>query len=111
MIVDLPKNIGQRDQDHERKTGCGPPRAKRAADAVPISRDSIDGVNCINLLAEVYSMTDEPEAALYELEKIIGLPNGPTYGDLRFNPGWDQFRKDARFTKILSQAVNPPAID
>ena len=85
--------------------------AKRAVDAVPISRDSIDGVNCISLLADVYSMTGEPEAALRELEKIVGIPLGPTYGDLRFNPEWDKFRKDARFTSILRQAASPPAIE
>jgi len=29
---------------------------------------------------------------------------GPTYGDLRFNPCWDDLRGDPRFDKIVAAA-------
>ncbi len=81
--------------------------AKGAVNACPISSDSIDSVNCIDALAAVYAMTGDPESALNELAKIVILPGGPTYGDLRFNPGWDKLRQDSRFATLLNQAAIP----
>ena len=75
---------------------------------VPISQDSVDGANCIGSLAEVYALIGEPAAAISELAKVVGVPNGPLYGDLRFNPVWDELRKDARFEKVLTRATSPP---
>jgi hypothetical protein len=35
----------------------------------------------------------------------VNLRNfGPTYGDLRFNPCWDDLRVDKRFDKIVAAA-------
>jgi putative endopeptidase len=36
-----------------------------------------------------------------ELEKLIGLPNGPTPGTLKAEPEWDSLRGDPRFQKLL----------
>ena len=76
--------------------------ARRMVELVPISQDSVDGANCIGSLAEVYALIGEPAAAINELAKVAGIPNGPPYGDLRFNPVWDELRKDPRFEKILT---------
>ncbi len=85
--------------------------AQHAVDSLPISSDSIDGVNCISLLAQVYAMEGDSKAALNALTKIVGMPNGPTYGDLRFNPYWDSLRKSPLFATILNQAATPPVIE
>ena len=85
--------------------------AQHAVDSLPISNDSIDGVNCISLLAQVYAMEGDFKAALNALTKIVGMPNGPTYGDLRFNPYWDSLRKSPLFATILNQAATPPVIE
>ncbi len=82
--------------------------AKRFTESLPLWRDSIDGANCIGSLAEVYALLGDPAAAINELAKVVGVPNGPLYGDLRFNPVWDELRKDPRFEKVLNRATSPP---
>ena len=51
--------------------------------------------------------------ALEQLEIVATIPGvgagnpaglGPTYGDLRFNPCWDDLRGDPRFDKIVAAA-------
>ena len=38
------------------------------------------------------------------LEIVAKIPAGPSYGDLRFNPCWDDLRGDKRFDKIVAAA-------
>ena len=55
-------------------------------------------------LALVYAWTGERDRALEQLEIVATIPVGPTYGDLRFNPRWDDLRGDKRFDKIVAAA-------
>jgi hypothetical protein len=60
-----------------------------------------------SILALVYAWTGEVDRALEQLEKIATIPGNPltpTYGDLRFNPCWDELRGDPRFDKIVAAA-------
>ena len=82
--------------------------AKRLTESLPLWRDSVDGANCIGSLAEVYALIGDSAAAINELAKVVGVPNGPLYGDLRFNPVWDELRKDPQFEKVLNRATSPP---
>jgi hypothetical protein len=43
-------------------------------------------------------------AALKQLEIVAKIPAGPSYGDPRFNPCWDDLRGDKRFDKIVAAA-------
>jgi len=52
-------------------------------------------------LALVYAWLGERNAALEQLEKLVTINGGPSYGDLRFNPQWDDLRGDPRFEKIV----------
>jgi hypothetical protein len=55
----------------------------------------------------IYAWTGERDRALEQLEKVATLPaeGAPTtYGDLRFNPCWDDLRGDPRFDKIVAAA-------
>ena len=56
------------------------------------------------MLALVYAWTGERDTALTQLEKIVRLPRGPDYGELRFGQ-WDEIRTDPRFDRLLSQAA------
>jgi Flp pilus assembly protein TadD len=85
--------------------------AQRSIELIPLSRDSIDGVNCIVALAEVHALNGDPTAAVNELAKIADLPNGPTYAELRYNPLWDEARKDPRFEKLIAAAAVPPKFE
>jgi serine/threonine protein kinase/tetratricopeptide (TPR) repeat protein len=83
--------------------------ARRAVDLLPIAKDAVNGPVHVAALALVYAWTGERDRALEQLEKVatIPLPLGgpaPTYGDLRFNPCWDDLRGDKRFDKIVAAA-------
>jgi serine/threonine protein kinase/thioredoxin-like negative regulator of GroEL len=83
--------------------------AQRAVELQPIARDAVNGPTSVANLALVYAWTGERERALEQLEKVATIPgvlggSVPTYGDLRFNPCWDDLRADKRFDKIVAAA-------
>jgi len=78
--------------------------ALRAVSLMPIAKDSLDGPTWVTNLALVYAWTGERDRALEQLEIVATIPAGPTYGDLRFNPCWDDLRGDKRFDKIVATA-------
>jgi len=79
--------------------------ASRAVDLKPIAKDSQWGPGFVANLALVYAWTGERDRALEQLEIVATLPGeGPTYGNLRFNPCWDDLRGDKRFDKIVAAA-------
>ena len=82
--------------------------ARRAIELCPLSRDAVDAPGYQTMLALVYEWTGEHDAALTQLEKIVRLPRGPDYSELRFNPWWDEIRTNPRFDTLLSQAALPP---
>jgi len=80
------------------------PEAERAVELQPITKESLNGAIGVTNLALVYSWTGERDRALEQLKSVATIPNGPTYGDLRFNPCWDDLRGDPRFEKIVAAA-------
>ena len=78
--------------------------ARRAVDLMPIAKDSYNGPEWAIDLALVYAWTGERDRALEQLEILATIPAGPTYGDLKFNPCWDDLRGDPRFDKIVAAA-------
>lgn len=80
----------------------------RAAALAPPSQDSVDSANWLNALAQVHVINGDNDAALEQLGKVVNLPNGPSYGELRLNPAWDPVRNEPRFEQILAQASTPP---
>jgi tetratricopeptide (TPR) repeat protein len=80
--------------------------ALRAVDLLPISKDAVNAPGLIANLALVYAWTGERDHALEQLEKVVTIPGVMgkvlTYGDLRFNPCWDDLRGDPRFEKIVA---------
>ncbi len=81
--------------------------ARRAVELMPITKESLNGPAWVANLALVYAWTGERDRALEQLEKVATIPGNPevpTYGDLRFNPCWDDLRGDKRFDKIVAAA-------
>jgi serine/threonine-protein kinase len=76
--------------------------AKRAAQLLPVTKDSIDGARVIKYLALTYAWTGKKDAALAELEKAARLPGYLSYGELKLDPVWDPIRDDPRFQKIVA---------
>jgi eukaryotic-like serine/threonine-protein kinase len=84
---------------------------RQAVQLVPVSRDAVDGPAYATTLAKVYVWSGEHDAALGQLAAIVKLPQGPSYGELRFDPAWDEIRTKPRFEKIMSQAAQAPVIE
>jgi len=82
--------------------------ARHAVELVPLSRNANEAPRQILMLAEIYAQLGERGAALEQLASIVGLPSGPDYGRLKFDPAWDDLRDDPKFKKILSRAAQPP---
>jgi tetratricopeptide (TPR) repeat protein len=76
--------------------------ALRAVELERIAKDSLNGPAVVTDLALVYAWTGERDRALEQLEIVAKIPNGPSYGDLKFNPCWDSLRSDPRFEKIVA---------
>jgi serine/threonine-protein kinase len=76
--------------------------AKRAADLLPVTKDSVDGARMIKYLALTYALTGKKDAALTELAAAAKIPGYLSYGELRLDPIWDPIRDDPRFGKIVA---------
>ena len=85
--------------------------ARMAVELVPISRDAIDGVRLLSVLAQLSAWVGEREAALDHLAELVKLPGSPNYGELRFDPVWENIRTNPRFQEILARAAQPPEYD
>ena len=75
--------------------------AKRALEMCPIDRDAQDGPYLAENLALVYAWTSEHDLAIEQLEALAKIPCGPSYGDLKLNPKWDDLRGDPRFERMV----------
>jgi hypothetical protein len=47
------------------------------------------------------------DGAFDKLSKLVKLPFGLNYGDLKLNPMWDDLRNDPRFNRILAESLCP----
>jgi Flp pilus assembly protein TadD len=82
--------------------------ARKAVELCPMSHDAVDGATYETALAMVCAWIGERDAAMAELKKVVKLPRGPTWGELRFSPLWNDVRTDTRFDSLLTQAALPP---
>jgi alkanesulfonate monooxygenase SsuD/methylene tetrahydromethanopterin reductase-like flavin-dependent oxidoreductase (luciferase family) len=71
----------------------------------------VDGVRWQAEQAQIRAIVGETEAALEQLARLVKLPGGSDYGDLRFNPIWEPIRNDPRFQQIMAEASVPPKYD
>ncbi len=82
---------------------------RRAAELMPISKDSMRGPARIRDLALVYAWTGERDLAIEQLELLAKIPAGPSYGELHFNPEWDSLRGNPRFEKMVTDLASNSA--
>ena len=75
--------------------------AKRALEMRPIAKDAIDGPYLAANLALVYAWSGERDLAIEQLSALARIPAGPSYGDLKLNPKWDDLRGDPRFEQMV----------
>ena len=85
--------------------------SRRAVELLPTWRDAMEGPLFATMLAEVYAWVEDHDAALEQLAALVTRPAGPSYGELKFDPAWDDLRSDPRFDKIIAKAAEPPVFD
>jgi TolB-like protein/class 3 adenylate cyclase/Tfp pilus assembly protein PilF len=81
---------------------------RRAVELLPISRDAVFGPELVRNLALTYCWIGERDRAIEQLSSVASLPNGPSYGELKFDPQWDELRGDPRFEKIVASLAPKP---
>ena len=82
-------------------------RMQKVVDLHPLSADALNGPDWVQSQALVYAWCGERDRALEQLAKLDNLPAGPSLGDLKFSPDWDDLRGDARFEKIVAAFAAP----
>jgi TolB-like protein/Tfp pilus assembly protein PilF len=87
--------LGHKDQAIE--------EARRAMQMRPISEDAVDGPVLATNFVLACTWGDDLDSAFKQLNILIKIRAGLTYGDLKTNPGWDPLRKDPRFDKLLAE--------
>ena len=75
---------------------------RRAAELLPIAKDSINGVHMMEFLAVIYAWTGEKDLAIEQLKATLRYPSFISYGQLKLHPYWDPLRKDPRFEQIVA---------
>jgi serine/threonine protein kinase/tetratricopeptide (TPR) repeat protein len=83
---------------------------QRATILFPLSRDPLQSVLLRQYVANAYAWTGDRTLAIELLQQIVHRPGGPTAGDLKLNPRWDDLREDPRFEQAIAEAARPIAL-
>ena len=75
---------------------------QRAAELLPVARDSINGAQMIEFFAMICAWTGEKDLALEQLAIATQNPGTLSYGQLRLHPFWDPLRSDPRFERLVA---------
>ncbi|MCX5753047.1 MAG: hypothetical protein NTW97_05300, partial [Candidatus Krumholzibacteria bacterium] len=73
---------------------------EEAVRMMPLSRDAIVGEQVLRLLAEIYVMCGEYEAAIDQIETLLSVPGYTSAAMLRVDPIWDPIRSNPRFRRL-----------
>jgi hypothetical protein len=73
----------------------------------PVSDDALANVEALKRLGYMYLYAGEDNRALETFGKLVQTPGGDNYGPLKYNPIYDELRKDPRFDEILKQSQKP----
>jgi tetratricopeptide (TPR) repeat protein len=75
---------------------------RRAAELRPLAEDADDGATVLGTLAMIYAWVGDVNSALDQLEFLATIPNGLTFGQLKYDPVWDPVRADPRFAAMVN---------
>jgi tetratricopeptide (TPR) repeat protein len=79
--------------------------AQQAAEALPLEKDALFGVNFLAGLAQIEAHTGRPEEALKILRQLLTIPAGEqiSIARLKIDPVCDPIRDDPGFQKLVSE--------
>jgi serine/threonine protein kinase/Flp pilus assembly protein TadD len=75
---------------------------RRAAELLPVAKDSIAGATIMEYLGIIYAWTGEKNLAIDQVAATLQIPSDLNYGKLRLHPLWDPLRGDPRFEKLVA---------
>ncbi len=77
--------------------------AKKAVELEPLNKNAYWAPPRHMWLAYIYSMVDEHDKALDEIELLLSIPYYFTTWDLKLNPFWDPMRDHPRFQALIAK--------
>jgi serine/threonine-protein kinase len=77
---------------------------KKALELRPYAKDAIMGPVLVNVMAQIYMMTGEQDAAVEQLAFLLSVPSGVSAHGLRTELTWEPLRNNARFQALLAKA-------
>ena len=76
---------------------------RRAVELRPLTEDALDGAAVLVSLATIYAWLGDVKSSLDQLEFLVRIPNGLSFGELKYDPVWDAVRRDPRFPAIVNE--------
>ena len=73
----------------------------------PVSEDALVNTDRLKWLAYIYVYAGEHERALETFARLVRIPGGEYYGQLKNSPVLEGLRQDARFDEIVKQSQQP----
>ena len=83
---------------------------RQALELTPLETNSFAGADVRYFYAVICAWTGERDLAIKQLQDLINVPIGLTYGDLKLSAYWDLLRDDPRFEKLVEEAKDPVAL-
>jgi TolB-like protein/Tfp pilus assembly protein PilF len=83
---------------------------RRAVELRPLTEDAVDGATALAYLAMIQAWVGNANDAIGHLEFLARIPNGPPFGQLKYDPVWDGLRGDPRFAAMLA-SLQPRGAD
>jgi hypothetical protein len=71
----------------------------------------MEGPAYASMQAQVQAWIGNKDAAIEQLSALVRQASGPSYGELKLDPGWDDLRGDPRFEQLIAQAAKPVSLD
>jgi serine/threonine-protein kinase len=85
-------------------TGAAIREGRLGVELLPITRDHIWGARQVQVLARVYAIVGEADAAIDELTLLLTVPSEVSVQLLRLDPTWDSLRHRPRFQQLLDRS-------
>jgi tetratricopeptide (TPR) repeat protein len=85
--------------------------SQQAVQLVPSWRDAVEGPGYAAMQAMVQAWVGNKEAAIEQLTALMKQAGSPSYGELKFDPDWDDLRQDPRFAELIAEAAKPIKIE
>jgi serine/threonine-protein kinase len=68
---------------------------------LPVSEDAVDGPLALEMLARIYTLLGDADAAIDRLEMLLAIPSHLSAEIIRLDPVWEPLRHHERFARLV----------